>query len=602
MAWVCAVLAAAVPPVTRAADPQPYEVTVAPTGNDTLDDVLRESAVLISLRDSAPTGPFGLIQRARLDQDRFRAVLQGLGFYRGQVTITIDGRPIDDPDLVGHLDDVPAGRSVPVAVLVATGPMFHLGRVVVDGAVPPEARDVLKLETGAKAVASDILAAQGRLLASLRAAGHPLARVDLPPATLHPDAGRLDVTFVVDPGPKAPLGAISISGLEMVRESFVRQRLLLRPNQAFSPAAIEDARADLMALGVFSTVGIEAGQHLAPDGSLPIQVTVTERKRHLVELGASYATDLGTGLNASWQHRNLFGNAEQLTLSGAFRFGGSAAIRPSYDVTARFVKPDFLRRDQALDVKATALQRSLKAYDQTAMIATATISRKLSPHWTVGLGLLGEIAEITQEGMRDTYHLLGLPVTVRYDNTDNPFDATRGIRATVSVTPMQALGTNPGTFVVTQATGSTYVDLSGDGRSVIALRGLVGQASGVGVFGLPPDQRFYGGGAGTVRGFRFQSIGPRFPSGRPTGGTAVAAGTLEFRQRVYQEFGVVAFVDAGQVNDNGLPFRGDWSVGAGVGVRYHTPIGPLRLDFAVPVNRRSGDDRFQFYIGLGQAF
>ncbi len=357
-----------------------------------------------------------------------------------------------------------------------------------------------------------------------------------------------------------------------------------------------------MTLGTFSSVRIKPDQALAADGSLPVTVDIAERPRRAIDLGASYATDLGIGLTAAWQHRNLFGNAEQLSISGAFRFGGSAAIRPSYEVTARFVKPDFLARDQALELKTTALQQSLKAYDQTAVIGTAIISRKLTPHWTVSVGVLGEIEQITQEGRRDTYHLVGVPLTARYDSTNSLFDPTLGIRASVSVMPMQALGTNTGSFLISQIGGSTYFDIAGDGRSVMAVRGLVGQVAGVGVFGLPPDHRFYAGGSGTVRGFRFQSIGPTFPSGRPTGGTAVAAGSLEVRQRVYGEFGVVAFVDAGQVTDNGMPFSGGWSVGAGLGVRYHTPIGPIRLDVGVPLNRRAGDDKFGVYVGIGQAF
>lgn len=600
--WVCAVLIVVLPPVTRAADPQPYQVRLVPTGNETLDVALRDSATLISLREAAPVGPFALVQRARQDLARFQAVLWGAGHYQARITITIDGMILTDPDLITRLDSVPAETVLPVAVTVTPGPMFRLGRVVVDGPVPPEVRDSVRLSAGADAVAADIRAEQTRLLTGLRDAGYPLATVTLPPATLHPDAHRLDVTFLADPGPRAPLGAIRINGLERMSAAFVRQRLTLRSGQSYSPAAIEAARTDLLGLGVFSSVRVAPDSTLAEDGSLPVLVDVTERKRHAIDLGASYSTDLGIGMSAAWQHRNLFGSAEQLSFSGAYRFGGSAATRPAYEATARFLKPDFLARDQSLELTTTAVQQSLKAYDQTALIGRATLSRKLTPHWTVGLGVLGVVQQITQEGMRDSYRLLGSPLTARYDSTNSLFDPTRGIRASVSVMPMLSLGSKGGTFVVSQAAGSTYFDLLGDGRSVLAMRGLIGQAAGAGVFGLPPDQRFYAGGSATVRGFRFQSVGPTFPSGRPTGGTAVAAGSLELRQRVYGDFAAVMFVDAGQVNTNGAPFSGGWSVGAGLGVRYHTPIGPIRLDVGVPLNRRAGDDRFGVYIGIGQAF
>jgi translocation and assembly module TamA len=136
----------------------------------------------------------------------------------------------------------------------------------------------------------------------------------------------------------------------------------------------------------------------------------------------------------------------------------------------------------------------------------------------------------------------------------------------------------------------------------LALRGIVGQDSGVGVFGLPPDQRFYAGGSGTVRGYRYQTLGPQFPDRKPTGGTAISAGTVEVRQRLYSSFGVVGFIDAGQVSSNGTPFTSNWHAGAGLGARYYTPIGPIRLDVAVPLQKIPGGDAFELYIGIGQAF
>jgi hypothetical protein len=128
-----------------------------------------------------------------------------------------------------------------------------------------------------------------------------------------------------------------------------------------------------------------------------------------------------------------------------------------------------------------------------------------------------------------------------------------------------------------QASASTYFDFTDNGRSVLALRGLVGEAFGVNnQFSLPPDQRFYAGGSGTVRGYRYQSIGPQFPDNNPTGGTAVSAGTVEYRQRILDKFGVVAFVDAGQVADRAAcSLR--MARRRGIGGRYYTAIGPIRL-------------------------
>jgi translocation and assembly module TamA len=179
------------------------------------------------------------------------------------------------------------------------------------------------------------------------------------------------------------------------------------------------------------------------------------------------------------------------------------------------------------------------------------------------------------------------------------------------VTPTYSIGHPSSRFFVTQATGSVYFDLNDiglnktPGRSILALRALGGLAAGAGEFSLPPDQRFYAGGSGTIRGYRYQAVGPLFPNGNPIGGTAINAGTIEFRQRIGTNFGTAFFVDGGNVSKNLSPFHGNPRFGAGAGVRYYTPIGPVRVDFALPIQRRSGpnpDDAFEIYIGLGQAF
>jgi translocation and assembly module TamA len=584
------------------ADPQPYRVTLKPTGNSALDQALHDASQLVSLRENAPAGAFALVTRAREDAGRFQAALNSYGYYKAGMTLTIADRQLDDAELLDLLERAPADPPVEVVAEFDPGPRFHLGRVAIEGDAPPDARDKLDLAPGAPAVAADVLAAQQRLLTAIREAGHPLAKVDLPPVSLRPAENLLDVTFHVTAGPYADIGQIRITGLNTMHEDYVRRRLLLRPGQRFSPTQIAAAREDLASLGVFSVVRVEPADHLDPDGTIPIVIDVTERPLHAVDVGAAYSTDLGINLNAGWHHRNLFGNAEQLNLTAGIQLGGNAVHKPGYNLGIQFIKPDFLARDQSLEIDLGAVKQSLEAYDQRALTQKIEIDRKFLPHWTVGIGLTGEQEEITQEGVRRNYELVGLPLSARFDNTNSLLDPTAGFRAAVLLTPTQSFGHSSVTFVIAQVSGSAYFDLSGAGRSVVALRGLVGKAYGADQFSLPPDQRFYAGGSGTVRGFRYQSIGPHFPDGKPTGGTAVSAGSIEFRQRILDKYGVVAFVDAGQVTANGAPFTSNWRVGAGIGARYYTSIGPIRLDVAMPLNRQPGGDAFELYIGIGQAF
>jgi translocation and assembly module TamA len=237
------------------------------------------------------------------------------------------------------------------------------------------------------------------------------------------------------------------------------------------------------------------------------------------------------------------------------------------------------------------------------VVAGGTLSRRFGPGLTASLGVASIAEQILQEGRLDDYLLLQVPIAVTYDSTNDPLDPASGLRATVSLTPTTSFGsTGTQTFMIAQVAASAYLDFGTSGRSVLALRGLVGASQGASTFSLPPDQRFYAGGSGTVRGFRYQSIGPQFAFDRPTGGTAVDAGSVEFRQRIGADWGAAAFVDAGQISDAGVPFQGTVEVGAGVGVRYYSAIGPLRFDIAVPLTRMSKGDAFELYIGIGQAF
>ncbi len=593
---------------SHAADPQPYQVTIKPTGNAPLDQAITGSSVLISLRETAPVGPFALIARAQQDAGRFQTALQSFGFYKGAVKMTIAGRPLDDPGLADALDAAAAKPPVPVAVAVDPGVQFHLGSVGVDGTLPAATREALNLKSGQPAVASDVLAARTRLLDSLRSQGYALATVSEPIATLQEAADALDVRYTVATGPRVDLGPIAVTGLDRVNGSFVRRRLLVHQGEQFSPEATEKARQDLAAQGVFASVRAEPATALDPEGELPLTFAVTERKRHVVSFGAAYSTDLGAGVTAAWSDRNLFGNAEQLNLTAGLQGGGSAQKRPGYNANLQFLKPDFLQRDQQLQADLGAIKQTLQAYDQKAITADVLLNRKFSEHWSGSAGIAAEQERITQEGVGRDYTLIGIPITARYDSTDNLFLPTRGIRGAASVTPTESLGKQDATFVLLQVSGSTYVDLAGfgltnPGRSIVALRGLIGDAEGASQFQLPPDKRFYAGGSATVRGYRYQSVGPHFPiSNNPEGGTSVVAGTVEFRQRILQSFGAAAFLDAGQVAASSGPGTGTWRVGAGVGARYYTPIGPIRADIAIPLSKQTGSDTLEFYIGIGEAF
>jgi translocation and assembly module TamA len=646
MLAVAATLAIAAMPGTsglaRAADPQPYKVELGSTNDGELNATLKATSDLVNLRTTAPVGPFALIGRARGDLDRLKTVLESSGFYQSYVGITIDGLPLDDPGLGEELSAKAAGSDAQVRVTFSLGPQYHLRKVEIDGQVPEKAAQALQLNSGAPAIAADVLAAGGRLLQALQDDGFAFAKVDPPVAHEFPTERVLDVSFHVTTGERVNIGEIRLQGLKDMKDRIIRRRLLVHSGEPYDASQLEAARKDLLALGVFSAVSVTLGKPEESAQSVPVTFVFRERKQHAVALSAAYSSDLGGSTGVNWTKRDISGHADSLTLSAsAINLGGGTATNGiGYDINGKYLIPDFGRRDQSLQVSVGALSQSLIAYNQKAVSFGIALSRKLSNLWTISAGFGAQQEHIVQQECTSAqqcaveplnlecvlpgalppdsclsqsfhYTLLSLPLNVLFNNTglDSPLqDARKGLRATLSIGPTFSVGHPSTQFFVTQFSAAFYFDLQNlgishdPGRSVIAVRGVAGLAAGASEFSLPPDQRFYAGGSGSIRGYRYQSVGPVFPDGNPVGGTAVQAGSVEYRQRIGTNFGTAVFLDGGQVSRNLNVLNSTIRFGTGAGVRYYTPIGPIRLDFAIPVNKRPGDDRFEVYIGLGQAF
>jgi translocation and assembly module TamA len=603
--------------LARAADPQSYKVDLASAGGSEIDATLKATSDLQSLRTSAPVSPFGLIARARSDMDRLTTVLESYGYYEAKVLIKINGMALTDPGLSDALAALPKGSDARVLIGFNLGKVYHLRRIDIDGELPAsvDARKTLGLVTGQLAVASTVLAGGTRLLNALQEEGYGFAKVDAPVAYEAADAPVLDVSFHVEPGRKVNIGEIRIEGLQRVHETLARNRLLLHSGDLYKPSAIERARHDLLALNVFAQVSVQIGAQPDASGGVPVTFTIRERLRHAITVNAAFSSDLGGSGGTTWTDRNVFGNAEQLTIAASvINLGGSDTTGVGYDSSVKYLIPEFGHRDQSLQFTVAAIKQSLQAYDQTARTSSVILSRKLSSIWTVSMGVATADEHIIQNGVTNNYTLVASPFTVTYDSTDlsSPLEDPRhGFRGALSLTPTLSIGSPNATFIITQVKLATFFDLDhffpiAAGRTVLAARGLAGVAQGAGELSLPPDQRFYAGGSDTIRGYRYQSVGPAFTAGPatglPEGGTAITAGSLELRQRFGVNFGAAVFVDAGQVSTSLQALPGETRVGVGAGIRYYTPIGPIRLDFAVPTKARPNQDSFEVYIGLGQSF
>jgi translocation and assembly module TamA len=585
-----------------AADPVNYTVKFAPSGDSALDSLLRQTSALVALQKKLPAAPFALIGRALGDEQKFAVVLHSLGYDAGSVDITIDGDALNDPTLVDALTQAPADRQVAVQVAVHKGAVFRLGAVDMPG-LPAGVSPPATVASGQPALAAPILAATPALLAALHNAGYAFATVSQPLAIAAPATARLNVTYTVVPGPRVTIGPISFTGLARTNADFLRRHIALRPGQNFSDISLAQARDSLLALGVFASVTPLPAEHASADDAVPVVFRVVPQKRHAVTLSGAYATDTGVTLSTSWEDRNLFTRAERLTLTAAANgLGGTGTTAPGYDLRAVFAKPDYFARGQTLSVSLEGQKQSLTAYSRTALLAGVALTRPITRNISLAYGPQFTNETVDQQGVARNYTLLQLPLTLAYNTADNPLEPTHGINASVTLTPTEPVGVGSKPFLIAQVMAAAYLPVERDGRGVLALRGQAGSIQGASVFQVPPDQRLYAGGSGTVRGYTYQTIGPLFPDHAPEGGLAMDAASLEFRQRVGQHFGIVPFVDAGQVSAGSAPFAGTLRVGVGLGLRYYTSIGPIRLDVAFPLKRVAGSGGFALYVGLGEAF
>ncbi|MFZ1538848.1 MAG: autotransporter assembly complex family protein [Chromatiaceae bacterium] len=600
------IFAAAVP----AADLIPYDLTLKPTGNPAMDQALLDASLLASLREEAQAGAFALVSRASNDLPRLDDVLRSFGYYDAYIDIRLNGLHLDEPDLVARLESSSGASPIPVEVAIDLGPLYHLGEVRLDGEIPAKARAAFTLEPGQPALAASVLAAGQALLNALREEGYALAAIP-PPEVLVLHATRtMNVTYTASPGPRLAIGTVTIRGLDRLKEDYVQRRLGLEPGEIFSPSRLERARRELTDSGVLSSARLIPGTEPDPSGRLPITLEVSERPPRVLRFAGAYSTDEGGSVSTSWTHRNLFGRAERLTLRADIgTLGAAYTNEPSYLVSAAFVKPDVWRRNDDLNLDLAAVREFLDAYDRDAISSGISLQRRFSENLSAGLGVGFERSRITQDYITRDYHLAFLPLTLKYNGAGDLLDPREGARLDARVAPTKVLSGDASNFFHLRVTGTAYLDLSrltsaqrASGWTILAGRLSIGRIFGASAEQVPPDWRFYAGGGGSVRGYPFQSIGPQTLSGQPQGGSNLLETSLELRQRLWGNWGSALFVDTGAISDLNFPGTGGWSVGVGAGVRYHTPIGPVRLDVATPLNNDAGDPAVQVYIGIGQAY
>ena len=588
-------------------DARPYTIDVTVAGEDKkLAGSVRAASALVGEEKRPPPGVAGLLARARGDYARILAALYSRGYYGGTITILIAGRSAADLRPDATLPD-PA----PVAVTVDPGPLFRFGRISIDGLPStPLTRedekaldlDNWELKQGDPALSGIILTTEGRLVELWRQRGHPKAEVVKRDIVADHDTNTVDVALVVEPGPAAEFGTVEVNGTERMVTSFVARQTGIKPGMPYDPDTLDRARKRLTRLGVFSSIAIVEGESVGPDGILPVTFNLAERKRRLIGGGASYSSTEGATLEGYWMHRNLFGRAESLRFDASVsRIGAEGYKDFNYAVATTFRRPGTFTPDTDLTLQVAGKREFVDTYESRSVSATAGVEHFFSEQLTGRAGVKIERSYVEDAFGDNNYLILSLPTELEYDGRDNKLDPTRGLRGTLKAEPFTDFDRGTVAFLAS-GTIAGYRALDAKDRFIVAARGGAGSIVGATLEEVPANKRFFLGGGGSIRGYDYRSVGPLL-NGAVVGGLSYLEASAEFRMRVTERFGIVPFLDAGAAYADSIPdFDEDFQFGAGVGLRYYTPLGPLRLDVATPLNPRDGDPSVAFYVGLGQAF
>jgi len=531
-------------------------------------------------------------RRAKEDIELLQRILRAKGYYDARVVSEI----------------VPARGDERLQVVLDTAPgeQYVLDEVNLPGLEQAtENRDALyeafPVKPGDAVDADRIVAARLGLAAALGENGYPFASVEEPVVRIDGESRLGDLTVPVDPAGYRRFGRIQVDEGDIFSARHVQRIARFRPGDPYRTSEVTDLRRALVATGLISSVAMTPKD--AGDGqTVDLAVDLEPAPPRTIAGQFGYGSGEGIRAEVSWQHRNFF------PPEGAMTFRGVAGTQEQ-SLAAIFRRSNFRKRDQVLNAQISASNINRDAYDAKTFLISGSLERQTNLifqrpwTWSVGAELLASDERDTvgpAATPRERVFLIGaLPLSVSYDGSDDLLDPSSGFRLGARISPELSLQSGTFGYVRAQLDASVYQPVTD--RAVLAARARAGKVIGATRDRIAPSRRFYAGGGGSVRGYAYQHIGPRDANDDPIGGRSLTEFSLEARIR-FGNFGVVPFVDAGSISTSQMPDLGDLQFGAGLGVRYYSSFGPIRVDVGTPINRRPGDSRIAVYVSLGQAF
>jgi translocation and assembly module TamA len=574
-----------------------YTLVVEGMEETGLEGAFRALSALDDAEGNAVNGAM-IAARAAEDEALVLRVLRAEGYYDAVANSAIEQLP-------------EAGR-LRVTLTVAPGNRYNFGTIAIDGPdtePPGMARRFLALTSGHPIRAVDVEAAEANVLLRLPQEGYPFPELKVRDILLDPETRLGDYTLPLNPGPRARFAGFTTQADEGHRLAFDAHHVgvlaRFRRGELYDRRKVDDLREAMVSTRLFSNVSAEPvlTEETAEDGTRYVNILVRQDAGPARSIDASIGYNTGEGfrLEGAWEHRNLF------PPEGAFRIAAIAGTKEQ-NLSIRFRRNNWGQRDRALLLQLDAGRRDFAAFQGYTARLYGLVSRESTPiwqkRWTYAYGAELLATNENRNGtavisLSDAYFIGGLIGQLGYDRSNSLLDPTRGFRLVARVNPEASLRNGTAYYVRNLIDGSAYFPV-GD-QFVVAGRVRLGSIFGIARDDLAPSRRLYAGGGGSVRGFGFQGLGPRDIMNVPLGGRSLVEFALEGRYR-FGNYGVVGFVDGGQVYEAQYPTFDSMRFGVGVGGRVYTNFGPVRVDVATPIGRRAGEGLINVYVSIGQAF
>ena len=565
-------------------------------GDDDLRDSLRAASLLEqTIADDADAPRRDLVAAAQADYRRLLAVLFEAGYFGPVISIDVDGTEAAALPLIGSEDPISV-----VTVTVQTGPRFVFGEARI-GPVPPRTEIPEGFATGQPAGTDVLREAADAGVEAWRDRGNAKAELASQDVVADHANARLDATLVLAPGPRLRYGATSVEGEEDVREGQIRRVVSLRPGDVFDPDEVQEAARRLQRTGAFRSVTITEAESVGPDDTLPMQVSVIERLPRRFGFGAELGSTQGLALTAFWLHRNLTGFADSLRVEGGATGIGGDSGGTDFRLGTDYVRPATFNAETDLVVGVELEHLDQEDFVTDRFEVNVGARRIVSDEFQYTYGLAYAYSRTDDAFGERNFSILSIPLEATYDRRDDPLNPADGYYVEAGLEPFQGIET-AGTGLRFGADLRGYQGFGAERGTVLAARIQLGAVFGPDADEIPPEWLYFSGGGGTVRGQPFQDLAIELDDDRRVGGKSFLGFSTEVRQAVTESIGVVGFVDVGWISPDADFTGGESHSGAGLGVRYNTGIGPIRVDLGLPVSGPNDNGGVEIYIGIGQAF